>query len=107
MGVTRDVKRPGSGEKPHLGARVTVHYVGRLQNGTVFDSSRAKNKPFEFRLGMGRVIRGWDEGVIQMNKGELCILTCTHDFAYGPNGCPPVIPPAATLIFEVELLDFE
>lgn len=75
-----------------------------MTDGKKFDSSRDRGKPFQFTLGGGEVIKGWDEGVAQMTKGEKSLLTCTPDYAYGPRGYPPVIPPNATLVFEVELL---
>lgn len=81
-----------------------VHYVGKLTDGTTFDSSRDRGEEFEFELGKGAVIKGWDQGVATMRKGELAVLTCHPDYAYGENGSPPKIPPNATLQFEVELL---
>ncbi|ELT94642.1 hypothetical protein CAPTEDRAFT_160087 [Capitella teleta] len=104
MGVTKETKKPGNGQCPQRGQTVGVHYVGTLTNGQKFDSSRDRNKIFEFGLGMGQVIRGWDEGVAQMSIGEVAVLTCTPDYAYGPQGYPPVIPPNSTLLFEVELI---
>ncbi|KAK0525685.1 hypothetical protein OC834_004067, partial [Tilletia horrida] len=78
--------------------------VGTLPDGSVFDSSRDRGSPFVTQIGVGRVIKGWDEGVPQLSIGEKAKLTCTPDYAYGARGFPPVIPPNATLIFEVELL---
>lgn len=116
------------GKTPPPGSTVTVHYVGTLTNGNEFDSSRSRGKPFQFVIGKGQVIKGWDEGVAQMSKGQRAKLTCTPDYAYGERGFPPVIPanssaslycsinneqptntPLATaaLIFDVELLDFQ
>ena len=89
------------------GASVKVHYTGKLLNGTVFDSSVPRGQPFEFTVGVGQVIRGWDAGVTQMQKGQKAILTCPPEYAYGTRGAGGVIPPNATLIFEVELLDFK
>ncbi|XP_019751890.1 FK506-binding protein 1-like [Hippocampus comes] len=107
MGVTVHVIKPGDGVNfPKKGQNVTVHYVGTLPNGEKFDSSRDRGKPFNFKLGHGQVIRGWDEGVAQMSKGQVARLTCTPDYAYGSRGFPPVIPPNATLLFDVELIDF-
>ncbi|KAI9921828.1 hypothetical protein PsorP6_001551 [Peronosclerospora sorghi] len=91
---------------PQKGQTVSVHYVGTLTNGSKFDSSRDGGRPFQFKLGAGQVIRGWDEGVAKMSKGQIAKLTLSHEYAYGENGHPPVIPPKATLIFEVELLSF-
>lgn len=107
MGVHREVLRAGDGvTRPRQGSKVTVHYTGTLTNGVKFDSSRDRGTPFEFRLGASEVIKGWDEGVAQMTLGEVSRLTCTPDYAYGSKGYPPVIPPNATLVFEVELLKF-
>ncbi|XP_061587430.1 peptidyl-prolyl cis-trans isomerase Fkbp12-like [Cololabis saira] len=82
----------------HLG------HKGTLTNGKQFDSSRDRGQPFQFTLGAGEVIRGWDEGVAQMSVGQLAKLTCSPDYAYGSKGYPPIIPANSTLIFEVELL---
>ena len=84
--------------------RWPVHYTGTLTNGTKFDSSVDRGQPFQFTIGMGQVIKGWDEGMMKMSVGQTAKLTCTPDYAYGERGFPPVIPPASTLIFEVELL---
>ena len=107
MGVIRKVIEDGSGTAPKAGMRVKVHYTGTLIDGTKFDSSRDRGKPFEFTLGKGEVIKGWDEGIAHMTVGERCTLTITSDYAYGDNGYPPVIPKKATLIFDVELLAAE
>jgi FKBP-type peptidyl-prolyl cis-trans isomerase FkpA len=98
-----DIKQ-GSGAEAVAGKRVTVHYVGTLTDGSKFDSSRDRGKGFTFALGAGEVIRGWDEGVAGMKVGGLRRLTIPHQLAYGERGYPPVIPPRATLVFEVELL---
>ena len=89
------------------GSKVKVHYVGTLLDGTEFDSSRRRRDPFEFDLGYGQVIRGWDEGVQQMKKGQKATIICPPEYAYGARGAPPVIPPDATLKFEVEVLDYD
>mmetsp|Transcript_46844 Transcript_46844/g.150353 ORF Transcript_46844/g.150353 Transcript_46844/m.150353 type:complete len:109 (+) Transcript_46844:53-379(+) len=108
MGVTVETISPGDGVSfPQKGQTCTMHYTGTLMDGSKFDSSRDRGKHFQFKLGVGQVIKGWDEGVIQMSKGQRAKLTCTHDYAYGPGGHPPVIPPSATLIFDVELIDFQ
>ncbi|XP_026229835.1 peptidyl-prolyl cis-trans isomerase FKBP1A-like [Anabas testudineus] len=105
MGVDVETIRPGDGKTfPKKGRPVSVHYVGTLTNGKKFDSSRDRGEPFQFTLGEGEVIRGWDEGVAQMSVGQLARLTCSPDYAYGPRGYPPIIPPNSTLVFEVELL---
>ena len=104
MGVEVKVINPGNGVKPKRGDKVTVHYTGTLLDGKKFDSSRDRSQPFVFTLGMGQVIRGWDEGVAQMSIGERSTLVCSPDYAYGAQGYPPVIPRNATLNFDVELL---
>ena len=94
----------GTGDEAVAGKQVTVHYVGTLTDGAKFDSSRDRGKGFSFRLGGGQVIKGWDQGVAGMRVGGLRKLTIPSDLAYGDRGFPPVIPPRATLVFEVELL---
>jgi FKBP-type peptidyl-prolyl cis-trans isomerase FkpA len=94
----------GTGSEAVAGKQVTVHYVGTLTDGSKFDSSRDRGKGFDFRLGAGQVIRGWDQGVAGMKVGGLRKLTIPPDMAYGDRGFPPVIPARATLVFEVELL---
>ena len=101
--VIEDIK-PGAGAEAKSGDRVTVHYVGILTDGKKFDSSRDRGEGFTFALGRGQVIKGWDQGVAGMKIGQLRKLTIPSDLAYGQNGFPPVIPPGATLVFEVELL---
>ncbi|KAK5577263.1 hypothetical protein RB653_002204 [Dictyostelium firmibasis] len=105
MGVEIQIKKEGKGNMPPVGSEVTVHYVGTLGNGTVFDSSRKRGVPFVFKLGAGKVIKGWDEGVAKMRVGETSILTITPDYGYGARTVGP-IPGNSTLIFEVELITF-
>jgi len=104
MGVTRTVLKAGSGRTPTSGEVVVAHYVGTLADGTVFDSSRERNKELTFMIGIGSVIKGWDEGIMQMQLGELATLVCSADFAYGDGPPSDKIPAGAELTFEVELL---
>ncbi|KAF9104732.1 cytochrome P450 monooxygenase 9 [Mortierella sp. AM989] len=104
----KKILREGSGESPIKKSNVNVHYVGTLfNNGDKFDSSRDRGSPFNFKLGIGQVIKGWDEGVKTMKVGELAELVCAPDYAYGEGGSPPKIPGNSTLKFEVELLGFQ
>ncbi len=91
-------------EKPKAGQKVDVHYAGYLLNGTKFDSSYDRGKPFTFTLGKGQVIKGWDEGISMLNIGETAKLVIPSNLGYGPNGAGNVIPPNADLIFDVKLL---
>lgn len=95
----------GKGREAHVGETAYVHYTGWLKDGTKFDSSVDRGKPFPFRLGAGRVIKGWDEGVVGMNIGSKRKLIIPPHLGYGQRGAGRAIPPNATLIFEVELLD--
>jgi len=95
----------GSGAVASAGKTVSVHYTGWLPNGEKFDSSRDRNQPFGFSLGAGQVIAGWDEGVAGMKVGGRRKLVIPPDLGYGTAGAPPDIPPGATLVFDVELLD--
>jgi len=99
-----DIK-PGAGASPTVGKQVKVHYTGTLENGAKFDSSLDRGEPFSFVIGVGQVISGWDEGVLSMKVGGKRKLIIPSRLGYGANGAGEVIPPNATLIFEVELLD--
>ena len=100
------VRAPGSGGTPRVGDEVIAHYDGRLLDGTPFDSSYRNGTPLTFRVGVNAVIKGWDEAFLTMKKGEKRTLIIPHWLAYGINGRSPNIPPRATLVFEVELIDF-
>lgn len=107
-GVLKEIIKAGSGwETPAAGDKVFVHYVGKLEDGTVFDSSRDRGSTFSFTLGQGQVIKGWDLAVASMKAGELCQVTIRSEYGYGATGSPPKIPPNATLIFEIELFDWK
>ena len=105
-GLIYIVVAAGDGAKPQPGTRIKAHYTGKFLSGKVFDSSVQRGEPFEFEVGMGRVIKGWDEALLDMQKGEKRILVIPSHLGYGEGGYPPVIPPRATLVFDVELVDF-
>lgn len=102
--LTKEVLVEGTGASPTPGQTVTAHYTGKLQDGTVFDSSVSRGRPFQFVIGAGRVIKGWDVGMATMKVGEKAVLTIAPDYGYGKGGAAGVIPGNATLLFEVQLL---
>lgn len=104
-GLQYSVDRPGTGPQPRPGQIVSVHYTGWLTDGTKFDSSRDRGRPIEFPIGQGRVIKGWDEAVGAMKVGEKRTLVIPPSLGYGARGAGGVIPPNATLVFKVELVD--
>lgn len=106
-GLFYSIEEKGEGEQPQKGNTVKVHYKGELLDGTVFDSSFKRNQPIEFSIGVGQVIPGWDEGIALLTKGAKATLIIPSDLAYGSAGAGGVIPPNATLKFEVELVDFK
>lgn len=103
-GLKYETVKAGTGDEAKKGQSVSVHYTGTLTSGTKFDSSRDRDEPFTFNLGAGQVIKGWDEGVEGMKIGERRKLTIPANLGYGDRGAGGVIPPNATLIFDVELL---
>ncbi len=104
MPLTIEELSPGTGAEAVAGKQVSVHYTGWLTGGQMFDSSRSRGRPFTFALGAGQVIAGWDQGVAGMKVGGKRRLTIPPELGYGARGAGGVIPPNATLIFEVELL---
>ena len=105
-GLYYSILKSGIGNSPLKGDNVSVHYKGSLIDGTVFDSSYQRNEPITFSLGIGQVIAGWDEGIMLLNKGSEARFVIPSDLAYGSQGAGGIIPPDATLIFEVELINF-
>lgn len=103
-GLEYEDTTPGGGDEAKAGQRVSVHYTGTLTDGKKFDSSRDRGEPFKFTLGAGQVIKGWDEGVAGMKVGGHRKLTIPPELGYGSRGAGSVIPPNATLVFDVELL---
>jgi len=107
-GLSKKIVRIGTGPTPKKGDKLTVHYTGTLKDGgKKFDSSRDRAEPFEFKVGIGQVIKGWDQGMVTMQRGERSIFTIREDYGYGKGGSGATIPPGATLVFDVELIDFE
>ncbi|EKD34443.1 MAG: hypothetical protein ACD_75C02338G0002 [uncultured bacterium] len=105
-GLKYVVVAEGAGETPQKGALVTVHYTGKLLNGKKFDSSYDRGQPIDFPVGKGQVIKGWDEALLSMKKGEKRVLIIPSQLGYGPSGRGP-IPPNATMVFDVELVNFK
>jgi cyclophilin family peptidyl-prolyl cis-trans isomerase len=106
-GLRYNIIEKGAGEKPEKGQTVAVHYKGMFSDGGVFDSSYERGDPIEFPIGMGNVIAGWDEGILLLNKGDKARFVIPSDLGYGSQGAGGVIPPNATLIFDVELVDIK
>jgi len=106
-GIRYIIEREGAGESPRAGHLVSVLYVGRLLNGTVFDQAQSKDQPFSFRVGRGMVIQGWDQILQLMKLGEKRLVIIPPELAYGTRGQPPKIPRNAALVFEVELLEIK
>jgi len=104
-GLTYLITKKGTGRQLKAGDTVVLKYTGTLTNGMKFDSSYDRNEPLEFKLGAGRVIKGYDEGVAKLHVGDHAILVIPGKLAYGPKGIPDVIPPDATLIFIIEVVD--
>lgn len=104
-GLRYKMIQKGEGKRAEAGKTVSVHYEGSLENGKVFDSSYPRKKPIEFKLGIGQVIEGWDEGIALLKVGDKARFVIPSDLGYGPSGAGGVIPPNATLIFDVELMD--
>ncbi len=103
-GLYYQITEKGTGSKPTQGAMISVHYTGKLLDGTVFDSSYSRNEPIEFPVGTGRVIPGWDEGLMLLSEGDKATLLIPSELAYGAAGAGGVIPPNASLLFDVELV---
>jgi FKBP-type peptidyl-prolyl cis-trans isomerase len=106
-GLFYNITKKGSGISPSIGSQVSVHYEGKLTDGTIFDSSYKRDEPIKFAVGLGQVIKGWDEGIMLLNKGAIARFVIPSELAYGSRGVGGVIPPNSTLIFDVELISIE
>ena len=106
-GLFYKITKEGSGSLPSTGAQVSVHYEGKLIDGTIFDSSYKRNNPITFSIGVGQVIKGWDEGIMLLNKGAAARLVIPSHLGYGTRGAGGIIPPNSTLIFDVELVSIK
>lgn len=106
-GIVKEVITEGTGSLGEPGQTAIVHYVGSFINGAVFDSSRKRGTPFEFKLGAGEVIKGWDMGIATMREGETAKFLIAADHAYGAKGLGAVVPPDSVVLFEVEVLKFK
>ena len=106
-GLRYKIIQKGDGIKPQKGQNVSVHYKGMFAEGGVFDDSYKRGNPIEFPIGMGNVIPGWDEGILLLNKGDKARFVIPSHLAYGEAGAGGVIPPNATLVFDVELMDIK
>ena len=104
-GLRYKILQEGNGKQATKGAGVSVHYKGQLTDGTVFDSSYTRKQPIDFKIGVGQVIAGWDEGILLLKVGDKARFVIPSNLAYGSQGAGGVIPPDATLIFDVELMD--
>ncbi len=104
-GLRYQIIQKGNGKKAEKGNKVSVHYKGQLADGTVFDSSYKRNQPLDFQVGVGQVIQGWDEGICLLKVGDKARLVIPSDLGYGASGAGGMIPPDATLVFDVELMD--
>ena len=104
-GLRYQIIQKGDGKSAEKGKTVSVHYKGQLADGTVFDSSYKRNQPLDFTVGVGQVIPGWDEGIGLLQVGDKARLVIPSDLGYGSRGAGGVIPPDATLVFDVELMD--
>ncbi|KAJ3428946.1 fk506-binding protein [Anaeramoeba flamelloides] len=106
-GITKKITKEGTGKTPSPFSKVRVHYVGHTSKGIKFDSSRDRNEPFEFVVGKGQVIKGWDLGIPTMKIGEIAVLTIKPEYGYGSQSMGEKIPANSTLVFEVELISFD